>query len=290
MAVLVPYWITGGWQGSGAPLALQALGALLLAAGVGVLAHTVIRFAVEGLGTPFPAAPTEKLVVGGLYRYVRNPMYLAVIAMILGQAAILGERQPARLRRDPVAHRRELRALLRGAHTVEPVRRAVRRLPPCGQGVVAAGDALERRPRQRDRSLDGRRRAATSRRLTGIDGTLPPIDSRGAPDDGEVHARSRRPADPGPDPRHRRGPRGDRGRGPRLHGRRHGDAHDHRPARRPQRVLVGVHGVPAHVDHDRAAVRPTRRHVRAEARVPLRARGVRRWGRSCAGRRARCSR
>jgi protein-S-isoprenylcysteine O-methyltransferase Ste14 len=50
----------------------------------------VIRFAVEGLGTPFPAAPTEKLVVGGLYRYVRNPMYLAVIAIILGQAAILG--------------------------------------------------------------------------------------------------------------------------------------------------------------------------------------------------------
>jgi protein-S-isoprenylcysteine O-methyltransferase Ste14 len=90
MAVLVPYWITGGWQGPGAPLALQVAGAVLLGAGVGVLAHTVIRFAVEGLGTPFPAAPTEKLVVGGLYRYVRNPMYLAVIAMIVGQAAILG--------------------------------------------------------------------------------------------------------------------------------------------------------------------------------------------------------
>jgi len=39
---------------------------------------------------PIPAAPTEHLVVGGLYRYVRNPMYLAVIACILGQAAILG--------------------------------------------------------------------------------------------------------------------------------------------------------------------------------------------------------
>src|SRR3954447_9871329 len=90
MAVLIPYWITGGWDGSGAPLALQVAGALLLAAGVGVLAHTVIRFAVEGLGTPFPAAPTENLVVGGLYRYVRNPMYLAVIAIVLGQAAILG--------------------------------------------------------------------------------------------------------------------------------------------------------------------------------------------------------
>jgi protein-S-isoprenylcysteine O-methyltransferase Ste14 len=44
----------------------------------------------RGVGTPAPAAPTEKLVVGGLYRYVRNPMYLAVAAVILGQAAVLG--------------------------------------------------------------------------------------------------------------------------------------------------------------------------------------------------------
>ena len=90
VAGLVPYWITGGWVGSDPPVALQVAGMALLAAGVGVLAHTIIRFAVEGLGTPFPAAPTERLVVGGLYRYVRNPMYLAVIASILGQAAILG--------------------------------------------------------------------------------------------------------------------------------------------------------------------------------------------------------
>jgi protein-S-isoprenylcysteine O-methyltransferase Ste14 len=90
MGGLVPYLITGGWHGSGAPLVLQVAGAALLAAGVGALAHTVMRFAVEGLGTPFPAAPTENLVVGGLYRHVRNPMYLAVIASILGQAAILG--------------------------------------------------------------------------------------------------------------------------------------------------------------------------------------------------------
>ena len=90
MGFLVPYWITGGWNGSGAPLALQIAGVALLALGVGALAHTVIRFVVEGMGTPFPAAPTKNLVIGGLYRYVRNPMYLAVIAIILGQAAILG--------------------------------------------------------------------------------------------------------------------------------------------------------------------------------------------------------
>jgi protein-S-isoprenylcysteine O-methyltransferase Ste14 len=90
MAGLLPYWITGRWHGSSPPLALQIVGAVLLAAGLGVLAHTVIRFVVEGFGTPFPGAPTQTLVVGGLYRYVRNPMYLAVIAIILGQAAILG--------------------------------------------------------------------------------------------------------------------------------------------------------------------------------------------------------
>ena len=90
MGGLIPYWITAGWHGPGSPLAVQIVGAALLAAGLGVLAHTVISFVVEGLGTPFPAAPTEKLVVGGLYRYVRNPMYLAVIATIVGQAAILG--------------------------------------------------------------------------------------------------------------------------------------------------------------------------------------------------------
>jgi protein-S-isoprenylcysteine O-methyltransferase Ste14 len=89
MAVLVPYALTG-WDGSDPPLALQVGGAVLLAAGSVVLAHAVIRFAIEGLGTPFPGAPTENLVVGGLYRFVRNPMYLAVIAIVLGQAAVLG--------------------------------------------------------------------------------------------------------------------------------------------------------------------------------------------------------
>jgi protein-S-isoprenylcysteine O-methyltransferase Ste14 len=44
----------------------------------------------EGVGTPAPVAPTRELVVGGLYRYVRNPMYLAVLAAIVGQALVLG--------------------------------------------------------------------------------------------------------------------------------------------------------------------------------------------------------
>jgi protein-S-isoprenylcysteine O-methyltransferase Ste14 len=46
----------------------------------------VVRFVVEGRGTPAPIAPTENLVVSGLYRYVRNPMYLSVVTVIAGQA------------------------------------------------------------------------------------------------------------------------------------------------------------------------------------------------------------
>jgi len=89
MGGLVPYWLTGGWESADSRLVLKLVGAALLAAGLGFLAHTVIRFAVEGLGTPSPVAPTEKLVIGGVYHYMRNPMYVAVIAVILGQAAIL---------------------------------------------------------------------------------------------------------------------------------------------------------------------------------------------------------
>lgn len=42
------------------------------------------------MGTPLPAAPPERLVATGLYRYVRNPMYVAVVSIILGQALLFG--------------------------------------------------------------------------------------------------------------------------------------------------------------------------------------------------------
>ena len=46
------------------------------------------RFALKGLGTPAPIAPTAHLVVSGFYRFVRNPMYVGVLAAILGQALV----------------------------------------------------------------------------------------------------------------------------------------------------------------------------------------------------------
>jgi protein-S-isoprenylcysteine O-methyltransferase Ste14 len=89
VAALVP-WLLTGWESADPPWPLRVAGVLLLASGVLVLLQAFARFVTEGIGTPAPVAPTERLVVGGLYRYVRNPMYLAVAATIVGQALLLG--------------------------------------------------------------------------------------------------------------------------------------------------------------------------------------------------------
>lgn len=90
VAGVIPWWLTDGWQSGTAPLALRVLGWLLLAAGVVGLLWCFGQFVWEGVGTPAPVAPTRRLVVGGLYRFVRNPMYVAIIVTVLGQALALG--------------------------------------------------------------------------------------------------------------------------------------------------------------------------------------------------------
>jgi protein-S-isoprenylcysteine O-methyltransferase Ste14 len=91
VAGLVPAWLTG-WRVAEPPWPVPAriLGGLLVVAAAAALVHCFARFVLEGSGTPAPVAPTERLVVGGLYRHVRNPMYLAVLAAIAGQALWLG--------------------------------------------------------------------------------------------------------------------------------------------------------------------------------------------------------
>jgi protein-S-isoprenylcysteine O-methyltransferase Ste14 len=89
VAGLVPWWITGWRPPEPLPLlGLPAvLGVVLLLPGLWVLIDSFVRFA-RNLGTPAPIAPTERLVVDGWYRYVRNPMYVGVLAIILGQALL----------------------------------------------------------------------------------------------------------------------------------------------------------------------------------------------------------
>jgi protein-S-isoprenylcysteine O-methyltransferase Ste14 len=68
----------------------MAIGGVLLVLAIAVLIRAFARFVVECRGTPAPIAPPDRLVVGGDYRFARNPMYLALITAILGQALIFG--------------------------------------------------------------------------------------------------------------------------------------------------------------------------------------------------------
>jgi protein-S-isoprenylcysteine O-methyltransferase Ste14 len=91
VAGVLPALITGWDADDELPGILRAAGAGLGLLGLAFLLHAFARFALEGLGTPAPVAPTERLVVGGAYRFVRNPMYLAVLAVIAGQALFFGD-------------------------------------------------------------------------------------------------------------------------------------------------------------------------------------------------------
>ncbi|GAA4966712.1 isoprenylcysteine carboxylmethyltransferase family protein [Yinghuangia aomiensis] len=91
VAGVVP-WALTGWRAGhadGAWWLVRGPAAVMPAAAGAVLVHAFGRFVADGSGTPAPVAPTAHLVVGGLYRYVRNPMYLAVVAVVVGQAALL---------------------------------------------------------------------------------------------------------------------------------------------------------------------------------------------------------
>ena len=90
VAGLVPWLITGWDVKAEWWPPLRVAGAVLVVAAAAVLVDAFASFVLEGLGTPAPVAPTERLVVGGLYRYVRNVMYVAVTAAIVGQALLLG--------------------------------------------------------------------------------------------------------------------------------------------------------------------------------------------------------
>jgi len=87
---LIPWLLTGWEVDERLAWPFRLLGGVVIVAGVVVLLAAFAGFAFEGGGTPAPIAPTERLVVGGVYRHIRNPMYAAVTAAIAGQALLLG--------------------------------------------------------------------------------------------------------------------------------------------------------------------------------------------------------
>jgi protein-S-isoprenylcysteine O-methyltransferase Ste14 len=90
MAGLIPWLITGWEVENDMPLVVELLGVVLIAAGLPVVLSAFSRFVTEGHGTPAPVAAPDTLVVGGLYSWVRNPMYVAVASVIGGQALLFG--------------------------------------------------------------------------------------------------------------------------------------------------------------------------------------------------------
>lgn len=95
VAGVVP-WLLTRWEAGDPPYpaAVRVAGGVALAASAALILSAFARFVREGVGTPAPAAPTERLVVGGLYRFVRNPMYLAVSGAIVGQGLLLARPEP----------------------------------------------------------------------------------------------------------------------------------------------------------------------------------------------------
>jgi protein-S-isoprenylcysteine O-methyltransferase Ste14 len=102
------------------PAWARAAGAVLMAAGIAVLADVFVRFVREGAGTPSPAAPAAHLIAGGAYRWVRHPMYVATATVIAGEA--LAFAQPVLL----VAAAAYLAAMATLVHAVEEPRLARR--------------------------------------------------------------------------------------------------------------------------------------------------------------------
>jgi protein-S-isoprenylcysteine O-methyltransferase Ste14 len=92
--VLVPYLLTG-WNLRPPFLGIEAtrsLGGALIVLAAPLFFRFLAGFVREGHGTPAPIAPPQHLVVGGPFRWVRNPGYVAVVSLVVGQALLFGSR------------------------------------------------------------------------------------------------------------------------------------------------------------------------------------------------------
>ncbi len=91
VAGLIPYWILGNEANALfvqqlLPPGLHTSGTLLFVIGFVIMSWCIISFAVQGRGTLSPVDPTKRLVVAGLYKFSRNPMYVGVTLILIGEA------------------------------------------------------------------------------------------------------------------------------------------------------------------------------------------------------------
>jgi len=85
--IIVPLWIESDWT---IHFGLSLIcGLLLIALRLVVMGLTISSFIRIGKGTLAPWSPTEKLVIKGLYRYVRNPMIMGVLTVLVGESVLV---------------------------------------------------------------------------------------------------------------------------------------------------------------------------------------------------------
>lgn len=92
VAGLMPFLLSD-WRMAPPLLGIASLrwaGTVLIVVGIPIVLASFARFVREGSGTPAPIYPTDRLIVTGLYRHMRNPMYVGVLAVIFGQALWFG--------------------------------------------------------------------------------------------------------------------------------------------------------------------------------------------------------
>ncbi len=91
----LPLWITRFRMPAHEAAGQKLLAVTLILLGLVPLFEPIVRFIRIGRGTLVPTAPTEQLVVSGLYRYVRNPMYVGVLTVIAGEVLLFASRAMA---------------------------------------------------------------------------------------------------------------------------------------------------------------------------------------------------
>ena len=159
VAVLVP-WLITQWRPGSAPASLDNVrmaGLALAVAGGAVLLDAFGRFAWIGRGSPAPVLPTETLVISGLYRHLRNPMYAACTRRHRRPGAVVLAGGAADLSPDRPRHVPRVRPAVRRAHAAPAIRIRLRTVLPARASLAPSGQAVGSggRTKSRRRTLNG---------------------------------------------------------------------------------------------------------------------------------------